>query len=165
MNQEQLLAQRDELAREYHLGELALYRTPWIPEGWVIYARVIAIVVIAALVLVSSSNGQPGGAIVILPLGVLFYLTFLSDDTSVYVYWNGLVCLRRSGGQVVHWEEIRTVWISGGGRWSLRVLKATLNDGTTIRFPATSSHASASLEDIRQFIQGNMAFKRDLPDQ
>ena len=164
MNQEQLLAQRDELAREYHLGELAMYRTPWIPEGWVIYARVITIVAIAALVLVSSSNGQPQGALVPLALGVLFYLTFLSDDTSVYVYSNGLVCLRRSGGQVVHWEEIRTVWRSGGGR-SLRVLKATLNDGTTIRFPATSSQGSASLEDIRQFIQGNMTFKRDLPDQ
>ena len=32
MNQKQLLAKRDELAQEYHLGELELYRTPQTPR-------------------------------------------------------------------------------------------------------------------------------------
>jgi len=166
MNQEQLLAQRDELAREFHLGELAMYRTPWIPERSVLYARVITIVVLALLVLVPSLNGQPDGFIILLPLGGIFYFIFLADDTSVYVYWNGLVCLKRSGGQVAQWEDIRTVGISGGyGGRGLRVLRATLNDGITIRFPATSSPGSASLEDIEEFIRGNMALNRDLPDK
>jgi len=162
MNQEQLLARRDELAREYHLGKLELYCTPLISESWAIYGRVIAGVALALLVLVIIIfHVQAQVAFAALVVVGFFSLIFLSDRTSVYVYSNGLVCFRGSEGRVVHWEEIRKVWISGGTK-SGPALYAKLNDGTKISFPAISSQGSASNKDIQQFIEGNMTFAENL---
>ncbi len=172
MNEKQLRPQRDELARENHLGELELYRTPWIPVGEAIYARVIAGVALALLLLLLRVNALgPFGpvtfvlAFLFFVLGVLFYVIFLTDYTALYVYSNGLVCLRRSGGRVVHWWEIRQVKIAGYGR-STR-LYAKLNDGTRMTFPTSFSHGSASYRELRQFIEEKMqtAFVKKLPDQ
>jgi hypothetical protein len=167
MNEEQLLAQRDELARENHLGELVLYRTPWISVGKAIYARVIAGVALALLLLLScillvswvTVLGPLGPVTFVLVvlffvLLVLFYVIFLTDDTAIYVYSKGLVCLRRSGGRVVHWGEIRQVKIAGYGR-STR-LSARLNDGSRIPFPNTFSHGSTSYRHLQQFIEGKI---------
>ncbi len=172
MNEEQLRAHRDELARENHLGKLELYRTPLIPVGAAIYARVIAGVALALLLLLLCVNvlGPFGPVTFVLAvlsfvLAVLFYVIFLTDYTAMYVYSNGLVCLRRSGGRVVHWVEIRQVKIAGYGR-STR-LYAKVNDGSRITFPTTFSHGSASYRDLQQFIEEKMqtAFVAKLPDQ
>jgi len=167
MNEEQLRAQRDKLARENHLGQLVLYRTPWISVGKAIYARVIAGVALALLLLLScilllswvTVLGPLGPVTFVLVLLfflllVLFYVIFLTDYTAMYIYTNGLVCLRRSGGRVVQWGEIYQVKIAGYRR-STR-LYAKLNDGSRITFPNTFSHGSASYRHLQQFIEGKI---------
>lgn len=167
MTEEQLRAQRDKLARENHLGQLVMYRTPWISVGKAIYARVIAGVALALLLLLScilllswvTVLGPFGPVTFVLlvlffVLLVLFFVLFLTDHTAMYVYSKGLVCLRWSGGRVVHWGEIRQVKIAGYRR-STR-LYAKLNDGSRIPFPNTFSHGSASYRHIQQFIEGKI---------
>jgi len=178
MNQEQLLAQRDELAQENHLGELELYCTPLTSrERAIVAAGVFGLtLVIGAVELISSQQDIDiaAFAIIVVLMALVFSLTTfittsifisLGDLTSVYVYTNGLVCLRRSGGRVVHWEEIRKVWIEDSEPPS--TLFAELNDDTRIKFPSEIGiwiiarfRGSASNKALQKFIEEKMALAR-----
>lgn len=176
MNQKQLLAKRDELAQEYHLGELELYCTPQTP--WEL-AKVTALCVLAVLVITplyllfhrkilyvfTGPVGVATLALFCLVMGYLiFAIVYLGNRTSAYVYSNGLVCLGWSGGRVVHWEEIRKVGIEGA-HGDIDFLFVKLNDGTGIRFPQNTSQGSASNEALQKFIEEKMAQVRKVSDQ
>ncbi len=163
MKREQLLARRDELARGDQLGELELYRTPT-SKGRAILRTVMIGLWLAYVGLILINHAQDLYLVVFIVLGAGFFIDlFLLGGTSVYVYTNGLVCLWPSVGRVVHWGEIRKVWIARVGRPP--TLSAKLNDGTTIRFPVFASPGSASAEALEQFIEAKRAFAEKLPDQ
>jgi len=180
MNQEQFLAQRDKLAQENHLGELELYCTPLTSRERAIFAAVffgLFLVIGAFFALESIFNRQdtvplfiPGFALLVVLFSLFISLmtfVFISPFglTSVYIYTNGLVCLRRSGGRVVHWEEIRKVWIEDSE--PPPTLFAELNDDTRFQFPSETgfwflarSRGSASNRALQKFIEEKMAQAR-----
>ncbi len=118
MNQEQLLAQREELAREYHLGELELYRTPMTFKGWTIFlGGLVAFFLLFFLAIAYFSGNLIGnlpsvGIILLAVLGglVIGYIGTYFTYYSVYIYTNGLIYLNWQRSGVARWEEI------GGGR-------------------------------------------------
>ena len=178
MNQDQLLAQRDGLAQAYHLGELELYCTPMTAKEWWTILAVTTLVsslatmpflFVATLLMYHSLS--PGIALLsmVIPTAAPIFVVFCfivyviysrTDQTSVYVYTSGLVCLRRGEGRVVHWEEIRKVWIQGD-----ETLVAELNDATRIRFPFLPSRGSARNNALQKFIEEKMAQARMERDQ
>jgi hypothetical protein len=171
MNQEQLLAQRDELVREDHLGELELYCTPKKSKerakftagvsAMVLGFSLVLFVIVALFLILSGQTLDLSlfslpAFLILVAICIWYVLSLFTNRTSVYVYTNGLVCLRRSGGRVVHWEEIRKVeiyWDSEG----FDTLFVELNDNTRIQFPESRSQGSASNEALRKFIEEKMA--------
>jgi hypothetical protein len=169
MNQEQLLAQRDELVREYHLGELELYRTPMPARERAIIAAVgFGFCLVLGIIADLLSQDQFDLAILIgvIAVGVcIWYALDFLNRTPVYVYTNGLVFVRRSGGRVVHWEEIRKMEIDRDSEGSFETLFVELNDNTRICFPESRSRGSASNKALQMFIEEKMAQTSRIPDQ
>jgi hypothetical protein len=168
MNQEQLLARRDELARENQLGELAMYRTPMTFRGRVILGAVfggLALLFLSGVVAYGQAANPIGFQGFPTPVAVIFYAILVSlipvgysltDRNYVYVYTNGLVCFNSSGGeQIIHWGEIDKV---GRAWWGSRnpAIYVKLNDDTRMKLPTLGSHGSASNGALQQFIEGKM---------
>lgn len=167
----QLLAKRDELVREYHLGELELYRTPMPARKRAIIAAVGFGFCLVLGIIVSLSQDQFDLATTAILIGVfavgacIWYALDFLNRTSVYVYTNGLVFFRRGGGRVVHWEEIRKVEIDRDSEGSFETLFVKLNDNTSICFPESRSRGSASNNALQMFIEEKMAQTSRIPDQ
>ena len=170
MNQEQLLAKRDELVQEPHLGELELYRTPMTARGRAIYfgAPVAFIAVVVALYqtftghAISESDWIVVIASIFLVLILFYVIIALQNRTYVYAYTSGLVCFRGSKGRVIPWDEISKVWIQRNDEWK-DTLIIDLNDYTRIKFPNFSSRGSASDEALKKFIEEKMRTRRAFP--
>lgn len=119
MKQEQLLARRDELAQENHLGKLEMYRTPMTFRGRVILGAVFGGLALLAFIVLGASGHLLLRIFHAILFGLIISLfplaSSLTDRNYVYVYTNGLVCFNSSGGeQIIHWGEIRKV---GWGSW------------------------------------------------
>ncbi len=125
MNQEQLLAQRDELAREYHPGEFEMQRTFETFKEWTISVVGCLVAVILPTFLFVIAIGyfagdfpyiemfQVFGIALLCTLGLPYIiyigLYYSAYNTDVYIYTNGLVYLNRHRSGVARWEEIDRV--------------------------------------------------------
>jgi hypothetical protein len=108
MNQEQLLARRDELARENQLGELEMYRTPMTFRGRLILGAVFGGLALLAFIGMGAYAHYDIPPLLLIYSAIPFSLIPvgypLTDRNYVYVYTNGLVCFNSSGGeQIIHW--------------------------------------------------------------